>query len=328
MKILFYSARQYEIDAFNQVKHNHDLQFIKQSISVDNIDYINQHDAICIFVDDILGYDLLEKLSKTSVKYILLRCAGYNNVDIEAAKKFNIKVARVPRYSNHAVAEHAVALLLALNRKLYKAYNRIRDDNFCLEGLVGFDLKGKTVGVIGAGYIGACFIKIMLAFECNIIVFDPAISNDVKKLPITIASSIDQLLAESDIISLHCPSNEQTKNIINQESINKMKQGVYLINTSRGNLINTQDVIKGLKTKKICGLAIDVYEEEGDLFFEDRSMEIINDDTFQLLLTFPNVLITGHQAFLTKEALHAIAEITLNNASQFEHKGICKNEVQ
>jgi D-lactate dehydrogenase len=255
-----------------------------------------------------------------------LRCAGFNHVDLQVAKQLGLLVARVPAYSPHAVAEHAVALLLTLNRHTHKAYNRVRENNFNLNGLEGFDLHGRTVGVIGAGKIGLCFIRIMLGFGCRVLVFDPEVSAEVQAMNVEVVS-LQQLFKQADIISLHCPLNNATQHLIDAEAIAVMKEGVVIINTSRGAVIDSKALIGALKTKKIGALGLDVYEEESDLFFQDHSMDIIQDDLFQRLLTFPNVLITGHQGFLTQEALAGIAQTTLANASELEKKGSCQNFV-
>ena len=241
-----------------------------------------------------------------------MRCAGFNNVDLDTAKELGLVVTRVPAYSPESVAEHTIALIMGLNRKLHKAYNRVKDDNFSLAGLLGFDLHGKTVGVIGTGQIGLALVRILKGFGCRIICFDPNESDEVTTLGGSYVP-LEAIFSQSDIISLHCPLMSKTNHLINEQSIAQMKDGVMIINTSRGGLVDTQSVINGLKNRKIGYLGLDVYEMEGDLFFEDKSLEIIQDDVFQRLLTFPNVIITGHQGFFTQEALQKIAETTIEN---------------
>lgn len=328
MKILFYSSQPYEISAFNAIQnHSHQLSFQTHTLDEHSAKLAEGYQAICAFVNDHLNANTLKILRKIEVQYILLRCAGFNNVDLKAAEQLGITVARVPAYSPHAVAEHATALLLTLVRHTHKAFNRIREGNFSLNGLTGFDLYGKTVGVIGAGKIGECFIKIMLGFGCKVIVYDPKLSASVKKLAIQ-PVSLDQLFKQSDIISLHCPLTTETKHLINENNLAKTKSGVVIINTSRGAMIDTKAVIKALKQKRISALGIDVYEEEEHLYFQDHSEDIIQDDIFERLITFPNVIATGHQGFLTHEALHNIAQTTLDNASCLEKNIACDNLVR
>jgi D-lactate dehydrogenase len=254
----------------------------------------------------------LKQLAEKGVKIIALRCAGFNNVDLNAAKKYNLKVCRVPAYSPQAVAEHAMAMILTLNRKTHKAYNRVREQNFSLNGLLGFDLFGKTVGIIGTGNIGKAFAKIAIGFGCKVLAYDIVTSAEMEKDGVRFVS-LDEIFKSSDIISLHCPLNDQTKHIVNKESIVLMKDSVMIINTSRGALIETAAVIEGLKEGKIGYLGIDVYEQEEKLFFRDLSADIIQDDAIQRLMSFPNVLVTAHQAFFTNEALSQIALVTFNN---------------
>ncbi|MEQ8838743.1 MAG: 2-hydroxyacid dehydrogenase, partial [Lacipirellulaceae bacterium] len=255
-----------------------------------------------------------------------LRCAGFNNVDLAAAKEHEVRIVRVPAYSPHAVAEHAVALLLSLNRHLHRAYTRVRDGNFTLNGLVGFDLVGKTVGIIGTGKIGETFAGIMKGFGCHLLGYDKYENDDCKKLGLNYVE-LPELFAQSDIISLHCPLTEETHHLIDEQAIAVLKQDVVLLNTSRGGVLDTRAVVGGLKSGKIGALGIDVYEEEAGLFFEDRSEEVLTDDVLARLLTFPNVLITGHQGFLTHEALTSIDETTLANIASIQ-EGACANEVQ
>ena len=274
-----------------------------------------------------LNEETLAILAKNGVKFVVLRCAGFNNVDLVAAKRFGIKVYRVPAYSPEAVAEHAIALILTLNRKTHKAYNRIREGNFSLERLRGFNLHGKTVGVIGTGKIGSIFAKNMIGFGCNVIAYDKFENREILAHGGTYVS-FEKLLEQSDIISLHCPLNPETKHIINKESFKLMKDGMMLINTSRGPLINTIDTIEALKSGKLGYLGIDVYEQEEQLFFKDLSESVIKDDVIARLISFPNVLITAHQGFLTKEALQQIAEVTIQNIKDYKAGSETQNQLK
>jgi D-lactate dehydrogenase len=306
--------------------NSHELHFFEARLTTETASLARNFPVVCVFVNDQLDRETLNILAQSDTKLIALRCAGFNNVDLKAAKEFGITVVRVPAYSPYAVAEHAVGLILTLNRKLHRAYYRVRDGNFALDGLLGFDLHGRTVGIFGTGKIGRITAKILAGFGCNILGYDLYPHAEFEQIGGKYVDS-RELVAQSDIISLHCPLTPETYHLINTETINFMKQGVMLINTSRGALIDTKAVIKGLKSKKIGYLAIDVYEQESDLFFEDLSNEIIQDDVFQRLLTFPNVLITGHQAFFTEEALSNIAETTINNITKFEQGKFCENQV-
>ena len=295
----------------------HKLFFHNASINIHTVSLAKNCDAVCCFVNDHLDSAVLHHLAALKIYFVVLRCAGFNQVDLMAAKQLGITVARVPEYSPHAVAEHALALILVLNRNLHRAYNRIRENDYSLNGLLGFDLAKKTVAVIGTGKIGQVFAHIMNGIGCNIIAYDPVpssglIAEGIRYLP------LNQIWSQADIISLHCPLTIDTQHLINTNIINQMKDGVMLINTGRGNLIDTRAAISGLKSKKIGYLGLDVYEEEGDLFFEDNSNKLLQDDVFARLLTFPNVVITGHQAFFTREALTAISEITLANIDHYE----------
>jgi len=281
-------------------------------------------DAVCIFVNDIADAEVIAMLADLGVRHILLRCAGFNNVDLDAAARFGLSVARVPAYSPNAVAEHTIALILALNRRVFKAYNRVRDGNFSLDGLVGFDLAGKTAGIVGTGRIGELVARLLWHFRCDVICFDPAINQRVTELGMRYVE-LDELWSSSDLISLNCPLTVETHHLVDGTAIGRMKPGVMLVNTGRGALIDTIAVIDGLKDGRIGSLALDVYEEEAELFFEDRSDQILADDVFARLLTFPNVLITAHQAFLTREALAAIAETTLSNLDDFAVGRPCAN---
>ncbi len=325
MKILFYATRAYEQQIFEQHTSSHQLSFISDTLSEHTVHSAEGFDAVCVFVNDQVNKPVLNQLKTLGVNSVLLRCAGFNQIDLTTANELGITVARVPAYSPYAVAEHAVALLMALNRHIHKAYNRVREDNFDLNGLIGFDLHGKTVGVIGAGKIGQCFIKIMQGFGCKILVHDPMLDAE-KFAELSVTSvSLTELFQQSDVISLHCPLNAQNKYLIGQQAIAQFKRDVVLINTSRGGLLDTRAIIDALKSQKMAALGLDVYEEESALFFADHSNEVVQDDLFQRLLTFPNVLITGHQGFLTQEALTHIAQTTLDNATAIEKSGTCVN---
>ncbi|MDQ6815684.1 MAG: 2-hydroxyacid dehydrogenase [Bacteroidota bacterium] len=314
MKITFFSTQPYDKDFF--IKHNQDfgfdLEFLETGLDEKTADLAKKSDAVCVFVNDKVNRTVIECLAANGVKIIALRCAGFNNVDLAAAKESGIKVCRVPAYSPEAVAEHAVAMILTLNRKTHKAYNRVREQNFSLNGLLGFDLHGKTVGVIGTGNIGQAFCKIMLGFGCRVLAFDLIANGEMEALGVTYLPLLD-VIASSDIISLHSPLTGQTHNMVNATTIDHMKAGTMLINTSRGGLVDTKAVIEGLKSGKLGYVGIDVYEQEEKLFFRDLSAGIIQDDVISRLISFPNVLITAHQGFFTNEALDQIAEVTLCN---------------
>jgi len=328
MRIAVFSSKSYDETYFKQYAEDYDYQlsFFETALNKDTANLTIDFDVVCVFVNDNVNAKTIEILAKNGVKLIALRCAGFNNVDIEAAGKHDIKVVRVPAYSPEAVAEHATALILTLNRKTHKAYNRVREGNFSLNGLIGFDLHGKTVGVIGTGTIGAAFCRVMKGFGCNIIAFDVAENEELKTMGVQY-TPVEDLFKSADLISLHCPLNEHTKHIINKKSIAAMKDGVMIINTSRGALIETKDVIEGLSSKKIGYLGIDVYEQEENLFYEDLSERIIQDDLLLRLNSFPNVLITSHQAYFTKEAMIEITTTTLENIKSFVDGSNLKNEV-
>jgi D-lactate dehydrogenase len=317
MKTAFFSAKSYDRDFFGKYVGTHELVYFDAQLNEQTVGLATGCKAICVFVNDKLTEPVISNLKKLGVGLVALRCAGFNNVDLNAAKEDGIRVVRVPAYSPHAVAEHAVALMLALNRKTHKAYNRVREGNFSLERLTGFDLYEKTVGVIGTGKIGQAFCNIMLGFGCKTIAFDLVENKELSAAGVQYLPLID-LLQQSDIVSLHCPLNEQTRHIIGKATIDMMKEGVMLINTSRGALVDTMAVIGALKTGKIGYLGLDVYEQEEKLFFNDLSENIIQDDAIMRLLSFPNVLITAHQGFFTEEALTQIAETTLANMDAFE----------
>jgi D-lactate dehydrogenase len=329
MKIAVFSTQPYDkeyLNKFNQTYH-HNLVYFDAPLHADTANLTAGFEAVCAFVNDKLDKNTIEIIAKNGVKLIALRCAGFNNVDKEAAQNHNIKVVRVPAYSPQAVAEHAVALILTLNRKIHKAYNRVRENNFSLDKLIGFNLYQKTVGVIGTGQIGAAFCEIMRGFGAKIIAYDIKPSDDLTSKGI-VYKTLDEVLQESDIISLHCPLMPATHHLIDSEKIAKMKTGVMLINTSRGGLLKTKDAINALKTGKLGYLGIDVYEQEEHLFFRDLSNTFIEDEIIGRLMTFPNVLITAHQGFLTAEALEQIATTTLKNIADFEKKLPLQNEVK
>lgn len=328
MRIAVFNTKSYDRRFFEEANASfgHELVFFETRCNKNTVVLSRGFHAICAFVNDVLDETVLTSLFANGVKLVALRCAGFNNVDLKAAKKLGISIVRVPAYSPHGVAEHAVGLMLALNRKIYKAHNRVRDGNLALEGLLGYEIYGKTVGVVGTGKIGVAVASIMSGFGCKVLGFDPIKNPKAKEAGVKYVS-LDELLAQSDIITLHCPLMPQTHYIINAKAIKKMKDGVMLINTSRGALVETLTVIEALKSGKIGYLGLDVYEEEGDIFFEDLSGQIIKDDVFARLLTFPNVVVTGHQAFFTETALSNIAHTTLENISEMEKKGTSPNLV-
>ncbi len=301
-----------------------EIRYLEALLNRDTAPLAEGADAVCIFVNDTADRPALQELARVEVKMVALRCAGFNNVDLAAAEEFGITVARVPAYSPHAVAEHAIALLLGLNRRLHRAYNRVREGNFALDGLLGFDLYGKTVGVIGTGKIGEIFAGIMKGFGTRVLAYDRYPRDEVSGLGVTYVG-LEQLYGESDVISLHCPLNHETYHLINEYAIASMRPGVTIVNTSRGALIDSVAVIEGLKSGKIGAVGLDVYEEEADLFFEDLSDQVIQDDTFVRLLTFPNVLITAHQAFFTREAVENISRTTFENIKAWSSETGCAN---
>lgn len=317
MKIAVFSTKTYDrkfLDKANETV-GHELTYFEPHLNQHTAALANGFPVVCAFVNDQLGAGVLNLLKQQGTELIALRSAGFNHVDLRRADELGITVARVPAYSPHAVAEHALALILGLNRKTHRAYNRVREGNFSLEGLLGFDLYGKTVGVIGTGKIGSIFARIMRALGCRVVAYDPFPNQSL--LDSVEYVSLDEVYQAADIISLHCPLMPETEHMIDEAALLRMKTGVMLINTSRGRLVDTRAVINSLKACRIAYLGLDVYEEEGDLFFDDLSQEIIKDDVFMRLLTFPNVLITSHQGFFTEEALHAIAETTLANVSAY-----------
>ena len=314
MKLAFFDTKSYDIPGFDRyaIPAGIEIKYFEPNLDEDTVSLAAGFDAVCVFVNDTVNANVVEKLYQMGVKAVLLRCAGFNNVDIKACQG-KLRVFRVPAYSPHAVAEHAMALLLTINRRTHKAYIRTREFNFSLQGLAGFDLYGKTVGIIGTGKIGRVFADICKGFGMNILAYDkfPAENSGLHYV------DLPELFEKSDIISLHCPLTEETRHIINADSIAKMKKGVTIINTSRGGLINTEDLINGIKEKKVGAACLDVYEEEGDLFYEDFSGHIVQDDKLVRLIAMPNVIVTSHQAFLTNEALDNIAATTVNNMTRF-----------
>lgn len=326
MKIAFFSTQPYDKEYFQRYNKQHTITFYEAQLNEQTVNLAKGCNAICAFVNDRLNKAVIMALAEAGVKIIALRCAGFNNVDLEAAKADGIAVVRVPAYSPHAVAEHALALIMTLNRKTHKAYNRVREGNFSLDRLTGFDLYGKTVGVIGTGKIGQCFANIMLGLGCKVLAFDIIANKDLEAAGVQYLPLMD-VLQQSQVVSLHCPLSEQTKHLINSTTLQMMKDGAMLINTSRGALIDTRDAIEALKRGKLGYLGIDVYEQEEKLFFHDLSENVIEDDIIMRLLSFPNVLITSHQGFLTDEALTQIALVTLQNLSDFEQGAALANAV-
>lgn len=316
MRVAVYSTKPYDKEFLMAANtgHHHELAFLEPRLSPETVSLSAGAGAVCAFVNDDLGAQVLEKLHQLGVDVVALRSAGFNHVDIHAAARLAMTVMRVPDYSPHAVAEHTVALVLALDRRIHRAYNRVREGNFALTGLLGFDLSGKTVGVIGTGRIGSCFAGIMAGFGCRILASDP-VPNDACRSHGVAYVPLEELAARSDIVSLHCPLTPQTFHLIDAAMLELMQEGVMLINTSRGALVETGAVVQALKQGKVGYLGLDVYEEEAGLFFEDFSDRILRDDVFSRLLTFPNVIITGHQAFFTREAMTNIAKTTLANLS-------------
>jgi D-lactate dehydrogenase len=328
MKVAVFSTKSYDrtfLEAAN-VDRTHDLVFFEPRLNLETSVLAAGFPAACVFVNDCLDAKTLGAIAEKGIRLLALRSAGFNHVDLAAARDLDLTLLRVPAYSPYAVAEHAVAMILSLNRKIHRAYNRVREGNFALDGLLGFDLHGKTVGIVGTGKIGAITAKILHGFGCRLLGYDVSQNPDCQALGMEYVS-LRELFGASDIVSLHCPLLPETYHLINAEAIEQMKPGVMLINTSRGQLINTKAVTKGLKSGKIGYLGLDVYEQETDLFFEDLSNQVIQDDVFQRLLTFPNVLIIGHQAFFTEEALKNIAETTIANITDFEQGRPCPNKI-
>lgn len=322
LRIAFFDSKPYDIASFNNINTKYEITYYTDKLSIDNVILCNGFDAVCIFVNDDVTKDVIDKLVSYNIKVLLLRCAGFNNVELSYTYK-KIHVLRVPSYSPNAIAEYTFALFLSLNRKIHKSYNRTRDLNFNINGLTGFNLYGKTIGVIGTGKIGKAVINIAIGFNMNVLGYDIYPDNTLNIKYVDLIT----LYQNSDIISLHLPLSSDNYHMINKDAINLMKDGVMIINTSRGALIDSAALLNGLRTKKIGGAALDVYEEEHDLFFNDLSNEIINDDIIQLLLSLPNVIITSHQAYLTNEALTEIAKTTLDNMDAYTNKKFMINEV-
>ena len=327
IKIAFFDTKEYDRDLFNEYnkKYGYDITYLESKLNSETAPLAKGYDVVCIFVNDVVDEKTINILKELNVKLIALRCAGFNNVDIKNLD--GLMAVRVPAYSPYAVAEHTVALLLSIDRKIYKAYQRTRKYNFTLNGLLGFDIHGKTVGVIGAGKIGKAFINIMNGFGTRVIAYDTFKDEELAKEMSFEYVDLDTLYKESDIISLHCPLTDENYKMINEESLNKMKDGVILINTSRGKLIDTKSLIKKLEEGKIGGLGLDVYEDEEEFFLNDMSNSFVRDEELSILLTMPNVVVTSHQAFFTKEALNKIALDTCENIKEFFETGDCKNKV-
>lgn len=328
MKVAVFSTKNYDRHFLSEAngEHAHELVFFEPRVSSETTALAAGFSAICPFINDQLNAENIKAIANGGTKLIALRSAGFNNVDIKAATDLGITVVRVPAYSPYAVAEHAAGLILTLNRKYHRAYNRVRESNFSLNGLLGFDLHGSTVGIVGTGKIGMCFAQIMKGFGCNLLAYDIYKNPECLEMGVKYVE-LSELFATSDIVSLHCPLTPESYRIINPTTLEQFKPGAMLINTSRGGLVDTKAVIDALKSQKLGYLGLDVYELEGDLFFEDLSDEVIQDDVFERLLTFPNVVITAHQAFFTRNALQNIAQTTLSNITDFEKGRECKNIV-
>jgi D-lactate dehydrogenase len=328
MKIAFFNTKPYDRKYFDKhnLTHGHEIRYLDAHLSLESTALVNDEQVVCAFINDCLDANVLNILQRKGVKLIALRSAGFNHVDLAEANKIDLPVVRVPAYSPFAVAEHAAGLLLCLNRKLHRAYNRVREGDFSLHNLMGFDLHGKTVGVIGTGKIGMAFINIMQGFGCHVIAYDTVVNPVCAQKGVEYVE-LDVLFKQSNVISLHCPLTEETLHMINEQSLLSMQDGVTIINTSRGKLIDTGAIIQALKNAKVGLLGLDVYEEEEALFFEDFSSRVIQDDQLSRLLTFPNVIITSHQAFFTREAMSKIAEVTLSNVTEFENRGHIQNRI-
>lgn len=326
MKIIFFSSQPYDKLFFNRFNESlgFELSFLETQLNEQTAALAAGADAVCVFVNDLVNASVCRQLAAGNTKIIALRCAGFNNVDITEAKNAGLRVCRVPAYSPEAVAEHALALILTLNRKTHKAYNRVREQNFSLNGLLGFNVHGKTVGVIGTGNIGKSFCRIMLGMGCRVMAYDLIANKEMEAIGVDYQPLATVL--QSDIISLHCPLNEQTRHLISDGTIAMMKNGVMLINTSRGALVDTKAVTRALKSGHIGFLGIDVYEQEEHLFFRDLSADVIRDDDIQRLMSFSNVLLTAHQAFFTEEAVSQIATTTLNNIDQLSKNSNLNNQ--
>lgn len=329
VRVAFFSTKAYDRQFFDAANsgREHELVYFEPRLTGETCRLADGFPAVCAFVNDVLDADVLGQLYGQGTRFVALRSAGFNNVDLAAANFLGISVVRVPAYSPHAVAEFAVGLILALNRKIHRAYNRVREGNFSLDGMLGFDLYERTVGIVGTGQIGVAVARIMQGFGCRLLGYDVTPNAACVALGMQYVA-IEELLSGSDVITLHCPLTPQTHYLINRQTIGTMKPGVMLINTSRGAVVDTRAVIQGLKSGHIGALGLDVYEEEVDYFFEDHSAQFIEDDVLARLLTFPNVIVTSHQAFFTREALSAIAATTLDNLKQLELTGDCANRVR
>lgn len=322
-RVAFFDTKQYDREWFDRIDKSFEIKYFEEKLNSENADLAKGFDGAIAFVNDKINSKTIKILAEGGVKILAMRCAGYNNINFKSAHENGLKVVRVPVYSPYAVAEHTMALLLTLNRKIHKAYNRTRDFNFALNGLTGFDLNGKTAGVIGTGKIGQIFIKICKGFGMNVIAYDPyPIEN-----PDFEYVDLDEIYSRSDVISLHCPLNQYTHHILGADAFSKMKSSVYIINTSRGGLIDSEALLNALKSRRIAGAGLDVYEEEASVFFEDCSDTIVNDDILARLVSLPNVLLTSHQAFLTEEALKNIAEITIENLEDYFAGKPLKNQI-
>ncbi len=329
-RIVFFGAKSYDRESFDKVneKFGFELKYFKAHPTLDNVSLTQGATAVCVFVNDPVNADIVRAMADHGIKLIALRCAGYNNVDLQAAAEVGIRVVRVPAYSPHAIAEYALALMLAADRHIPRAVTRTRDGNFSLQGLLGFDLYGKTLGVIGTGKIAKVLVRMLSGFGMTILGYDPYPDEEFALVNAMQYVTLDELFQRSDIITLHCPLTPETRYVINAESIAKMKDGVMIVNTGRGQLIDTNALIEGLKSRKIGSAALDVYEEEGNYFYEDTSDAVIVDDTLARLLSFNNVYVTSHQAFFTREALHNIANTTLRNVKDFVEGKSLINEVK
>lgn len=329
MKICFFDAHQFEEDIFTKVNENHhfEMTFVKSHLSPQTAILARNHEVVCVFTNDKVNREVLESLKENGIGLVALRCAGFNQIDVAAANEMGIKVVRVPEYSPYAIAEHVTALILTLNRKVHKAYNRVREGNFSLDGLVGFDLHQKTIGVIGTGKIGLVLTQIMKGFGMNVLAYDKFPNEEAAKSIGFKYTTLDEVLGLSDIISLHVPLNEETFHLIDRKRLFQMKEGVMIINTGRGGLIETSSLIEFLKNGHIGSAGLDVYEEEEEYFFKDLSSRVLTDDVLARLLTFPNVLLTSHQGFLTNEALQNIAQTTLESVDDYKNNRPLKNQV-
>jgi D-lactate dehydrogenase len=320
VRIALFSIKPYDKEFFEQLNHDfqYELVFFEARLNNSTVSLASGFETVCAFVNDDLNAAVLKTLSENGTRFLTLRSAGFNHVDLKAAEQFGLSIARVPAYSPYAIAEHTVGLILDLNRRIHRAYNRVRDGNFSLDGLMGFDMHDKTVGIIGTGKIGVLVATILTGFGCKLLAYDPYPNAECQSLGVRY-TSLEAIYQQSDIITLHCPLTPESHHLINVQSISQMKPNVMLINTSRGGVVDTCAVIDGLKSGKIGYLGLDVYEEESALFFEDLSNQVIQDDLFARLMTFPNVIITGHQAFFTREAMAQIAATTLENVRDFEN---------